>query len=330
MKILFKVITLFVLLICSINVFAQQKDKENAIQLYKQGNFSQAVLVLKQRAKEKQFKNDAEVWNYLGLAYLKIDKLKDGRKALEKAVKLNPQSSDIRSNLAYAYILNNKIDKAQSEVDKAIQLNPQNSMAFFIRGTADFFEGKYDKAENDADRALAINQQFTAAHILKADSLLYSFGKKWQETSEPRKNLDILQKAENVLQNCLTICPKDGELMVVKDRMETINAFNEYFNRSKENINIVPSNTVSLQILAKPRASYTDKARQSGVQGTVRLAVLFGADKKVKSIFVLSGLAGGLTEEAVRAARQIKFEPEKIDGQPVPVIKIVEYGFSIY
>ncbi len=333
MKIFFKITTFFILLICVINISAQQTDKEKAIELYKTGNNAQAIFMLKQRTKEEQFKNDEEIWNYLGLAYLKNNQLKDGRKALEKATKLSPQNSAIRANLAYAYLLNNKVDKARDEADKAIQLNPQSSFAFFIRGTANFHEGKYDKAETDADRALKINQQFTAAYALKADSLLYNFGRKWQETSEPRKNLDILGQADKILQSCLVICPKNSELQAIYERVETVKAFSDYFNRTEEKNDSdagVDANKTPLQILSKPKANYTDRARQSNVQGVIRLAVLFGVDGQIKSVFVLSGLAGGLTEEAVIAAGKIKFEPEKINGRPVPVVKIVEYGFSIY
>ena len=88
--------------------------------------------------------------------------------------------------------------------------------------------------------------------------------------------------------------------------------------------------TEGIKILAKPKANYTDAARTNQIQGTVRLRVTFTASGAIGSIVPVSGLPYGLTEQAIAAARQIRFEPAKRNGQPVASTKIVEYGFTIY
>lgn len=88
--------------------------------------------------------------------------------------------------------------------------------------------------------------------------------------------------------------------------------------------------TTNLQIIAKPKPTYTDAARQNNVQGTVRLRVTFLASGAIGSISPVQGLPNGLTEQAIAAARQIRFEPKKINGVPVAVTKSVDYAFSIY
>lgn len=85
-----------------------------------------------------------------------------------------------------------------------------------------------------------------------------------------------------------------------------------------------------LRIISKPRPSYTDAARQNQVTGVVRLKVTFLASGQIGSISPVSGLSYGLTEQAIAAARQIKFEPQKVNGQPQTVSKTIEYSFSIY
>ncbi len=82
--------------------------------------------------------------------------------------------------------------------------------------------------------------------------------------------------------------------------------------------------------LRKPRANYTDGARQAGVRGTVKLKVLFLANGEVGDITVLSPLAKGLSENAVDAAGKIKFLPAEVDGKAVDVSKMVQYSFTIY
>lgn len=86
----------------------------------------------------------------------------------------------------------------------------------------------------------------------------------------------------------------------------------------------------SVKILAKPRAGYTDAARKNQVQGTIRLRVTFQANGQIGSITPVSNLPDGLTEQAIGAARQIKFEPAERAGIPITVTKVVEYTFTIY
>jgi tetratricopeptide (TPR) repeat protein len=84
------------------------------------------------------------------------------------------------------------------------------------------------------------------------------------------------------------------------------------------------------KIISKPRAQFTDAARQNMTRGVVKLAVEFGADKKIKSIVTIQSLPDGLTQICIAAAKGIKFEPASKNGNPVSSIKIVEYAFDIF
>jgi TonB family protein len=88
--------------------------------------------------------------------------------------------------------------------------------------------------------------------------------------------------------------------------------------------------TSPLKVLFKPKAQYTDPARTNNVQGTVRLKITLLANGTVGNITPLNSLPYGLTEQAIAAARQIKFEPRKVNGVPQPSIVTFEYGFTIY
>ncbi len=65
--------------------------------------------------------------------------------------------------------------------------------------------------------------------------------------------------------------------------------------------------------------TYTDDARQAGVEGTVVLDLVVGADGATHDIQVVSGLPHGLTEAAIAALRTCRFSPGEKDGQPVAV-----------
>ena len=88
--------------------------------------------------------------------------------------------------------------------------------------------------------------------------------------------------------------------------------------------------TKPVNIIAKPRANYTDPAREKVVQGTVTLRVTFLASGQIGSISAISTLGYGLTEKAIEAAHQIRFEPAMRNGVPYTVQKTVQYNFTIY
>jgi TonB family protein len=78
----------------------------------------------------------------------------------------------------------------------------------------------------------------------------------------------------------------------------------------------------------KPR--YTEEARQNKLQGTVVLSVVFSADGRITNIRVVRSLPDGLTENAIAAARRIRFNPAVKDGVPVSVRTNLEFSFNMY
>jgi len=91
-----------------------------------------------------------------------------------------------------------------------------------------------------------------------------------------------------------------------------------------------PVVTSPLSIIAKPRAYYTDAARQASEQGSVRMKVTLLANGSVGSITPETTLKYGLTEQAIEAAKKIVFLPKRINGVPISTTLKFEYGFSIY
>lgn len=83
-------------------------------------------------------------------------------------------------------------------------------------------------------------------------------------------------------------------------------------------------------ITYKERARYTEEARQSKLQGTVVLSLVFGADGRVYDVRVVRHLPAGLTEEAILAAQKIRFNPAVRDGRPTSVRMQLEYNFTLY
>jgi len=91
------------------------------------------------------------------------------------------------------------------------------------------------------------------------------------------------------------------------------------------------------QISSKPEPASNNKTEKKKIVGTVRLRVTFLASGEIGDIVFVSEnsknkklIKNGLVEQAIEAAKKIKFQPAKKNGEPVTVVKIIEYSFSIY
>jgi TonB family protein len=72
-----------------------------------------------------------------------------------------------------------------------------------------------------------------------------------------------------------------------------------------------------IEIVFKPRPEYTEEGRRRRVEGEVILEVVFGARGDIRVLRVVKGLGAGLDENAIAAARQIRFKPAVEDGVAV-------------
>jgi TonB family protein len=83
-------------------------------------------------------------------------------------------------------------------------------------------------------------------------------------------------------------------------------------------------------ILYREKAQYTQEARDNNVEGEVILSAVFGSDAQIRDIEVVQGLPYGLTENAIEAAKRIRFEPATKDGRPASVRGRLEFHFNLY
>ncbi|HET9532247.1 MAG TPA: TonB family protein [Blastocatellia bacterium] len=81
--------------------------------------------------------------------------------------------------------------------------------------------------------------------------------------------------------------------------------------------------------LNRVQPSYTEKARQNGVQGAVRMRMLIDETGTVKNIIVVRGLPDGLNEKAIEAGYRMKFRPAMKDGKPVAFWIVADAEFNL-
>lgn len=88
----------------------------------------------------------------------------------------------------------------------------------------------------------------------------------------------------------------------------------------------VSSNT-ERSVTFTPMARYTAEAQRRGIEGTVKLAVYFDWNGKVSIAGVISSLPYGLRQEAINAAKQIKFKPATACGGRITEPAEIHYTF---
>lgn len=96
------------------------------------------------------------------------------------------------------------------------------------------------------------------------------------------------------------------------------------------------NNSSKIKILYKPNPTYTAEARKKLISGKVFLRVEFKADDTIGEISVMEDRTdakmkeSGLTDQAIKAARKIKFLAATEDGIKVTQTKVVVMEFSQY
>jgi len=84
-----------------------------------------------------------------------------------------------------------------------------------------------------------------------------------------------------------------------------------------------------VKILYKPNAAYPKPENGTiCMTGTVTLKVMFLDSGKIGRIDVVSGLPYGASENAVEAAKKIKFKPARKNGKNVSVSRTIVYNFT--
>ena len=138
------------------------------------------------------------------------------------------------------------------------------------------------------------------------------------------------REALEVVEAYLQVQPKDAALW--REQAENL----RFYIAEAENQTNPPAFYTSKEVTKRPRITnnpepeYNEEARKYSVRGEVILRVVLAADGSVQHILVCKPLPHGMTEQAIKAARQIQFTPAIKDGRPVAQASIILYTFNIY
>ncbi len=83
------------------------------------------------------------------------------------------------------------------------------------------------------------------------------------------------------------------------------------------------------RLVREVRPVYPEVARDAGIEGTVSMRVLIGKEGRVEQVNVVSG-EPALTDAAINAVHQWRYQPLLLDGKPVSVVTVVNLEFRLH
>jgi len=309
-------------------IFAQQDaERGKGIELYNKGSYKESIAVFQKVVKATPA--DAEARTFLALSQIKLGKIKDAEKSLEKSLQINPNQPNARKAMAYVLVLRSKSAETLKQMEALKALNAMDAESYYILGWAHLRLGNGEAALENADQSVKLNPKFANAYLLKAQAIM----NRWNSPKDYKAIAEQYGSSADNIGKFIVLSAALPDAPFWRGQQETLKIFAAYYSEQEKNKNSpdeASANMTPLKILAKPRANYTDQARQAGISGTIRLLVAFTENGKIENVLVLTSLGYGLDAQAIRAAKGIKYEPATRNGKPVTSVKPVEYTFTIY
>lgn len=115
----------------------------HALSLHRAGRFAQAVPVYQQLLKSNP--GVPQVLDLLGTAQTSMGLIEEGRRNIEKAIKISPQTASFHHDLSIGYRREGKFARSQDCLDKALKLAPRHPVYTAAKAELAFMTGDFDR-----------------------------------------------------------------------------------------------------------------------------------------------------------------------------------------
>jgi len=331
-------------------------EVRQSVDLIQNNKLAEAIELLQGAVKKNS--EDADAWQYLGIALSRQGKIDDARRAYEQAARLRPDSAAPHTGLAHCFLLSGKIQEAEKEAQKALKLDPKSDEARYFLATVRLNEGKPFDAVEEVEKAIELNPSFAAAFALKTRSLIEVFSRvidpnlKIDEAFErgqtviltnylgmmsdltaAKKNFQLEQgerfdRAIEALDRALSSAPQAQDAVVWREMAESLRYWKPWildYDKKPANPPVVPIN----KLTSRPRIIHAPELRgiPSAPDVTATILVVLSEDGKVLYKLMARRAGLGLSPLVLSLTEKIAFAPATQDGRNVATIALLKYKF---
>jgi len=162
-------------------------DFENAIRMFQQAIDLDAKYAL-------AYAGIADAYSYMHQrADFSRQNAEKAKEASEKAIALDPDSSEAHASHGLALRINGEYAEAERELEKAIEINPNLFEAYFYFGVVHSSQGEFEKAADMYLKAMEINPADYQAPIFLAQAYV-SLGRRQDEMKASLASVDVIQR----------------------------------------------------------------------------------------------------------------------------------------
>jgi adenylate cyclase len=178
-----------------------QRDFENAIRMFQQAIDLDSKYAL-------AYSGIADAYSLMFLhGAISRQNAEKAKEACEKAIALDPDSSEAHASHGLALQINEEYAAAERELKKAIELNPNLFEAYYYFGLVRTSQGEFEKATDMYLKAMEINPADYQPHFLLAQAYA-SLGRRQDEMKARLASVDVVQRY-------LEMNPHDSRALII-------------------------------------------------------------------------------------------------------------------
>lgn len=248
-------------------------------------------------------------------------------------------------------IENDEWGRAKAGARQALALKPKSPEALLVASKVYLHEGPASMAIEALTKAVEVQPVYPEAHLLLAKCLLDA-GK--SAIAREQANIAIGQGASlfSAYRLLGEIDVAEGKYEAATIPFETALGFAQAsgvkesgrLRRDLEDLRRLIENlkrfgafeaeqkspdVIRPVAINNPQPRYTEEARRLKLEGSISLVVLVTEGGEVDSVVLIRGLGNVLDQQAIEAARELKFSPARKNGNPIPFWQKVVMGFNL-
>jgi eukaryotic-like serine/threonine-protein kinase len=183
----------------------------------------------------------SHAWQWLGGAYGGLGRYDEAIKAIEQAIRLEPNNAGAHASLARVYWIGlGKVDEAITELQHALTLNPQQGYAYLQLALLYTLRGDYTRAEAVARQAIDMQERYISGkeglQIVGAHGRLgyvyYRQGRYDEAISEYEREMEFLLASDHALRD-RTMIELDQKIGAAYLRKGMAEEADDHFKRAR-------------------------------------------------------------------------------------------------